>query len=320
MGLHKITRCIFTDKPISNYEDGQARDAIEYILDLSTHKFLIRLTPKAINWFEQDDFFRENKHVFNQLLNSNNWFKDQQTLITIEKLKDLVGGILVPKTPKEKADNLFQKYLGMQQEDGQIVETEDGYFEGLIWKELFFKSYKELIYYTSYLDKQGLINAIFVDYGSGYILQKFSITVEGLNYGIKLFSEGEKSNLCFIAMAFKPETSNIRDAIKEALIDTGFKPILIDEQNINSDRTINDEIIANLKRCRFCVADFSYHSNGVYFESGFALGQGKKVIYTCLKSEFEKAHFDIKPLQHIIYTTAEQLRKDLTHKINAWIN
>ena len=77
--------------------------------------------------------------------------------------------------------------------------------------------------------------------------------------------------------------------------ETGFEPILIDERNIDSDRTINDEIIANLKKCKFCIADFSYHSNGVYFESGFALGQNKKVIYTCLDREFEKAHFDIRP-------------------------
>jgi hypothetical protein len=27
----------------------------------------------------------------------------------------------------------------------------------------------------------------------------------------------------------------------------------------------------------------------------------------------------VKPLQHIIYSTAEQLKKDLIHKIEAWI-
>ena len=120
-------------------------------------------------------------------------------------------------------------------------------------------------------------------------------------------------------MSFKKETAEIRSAIKKALDLTGFIPILIDEQNVDSDKTINDEIIANLKRCKFCIADFTFHSMGVYFESGHALGQGKKVIYTCREDEFANAHFDIRPLQHIIYETTEQLTKDLVNKIDAWI-
>ncbi|MFN6380189.1 MAG: hypothetical protein ACK4WD_12995 [Flavobacteriales bacterium] len=97
------------------------------------------------------------------------------------------------------------------------------------------------------------------------------------------------------------------------------QPISIHEQHTNSDQTINDAIIAALRKCKFCIADFSYHSNGVYFESGFALGQGKQVIYTCSKEEFANAHFDIRPLQHIIYENPEQLRSSLVNKIEAWI-
>ncbi|MEP6737098.1 MAG: hypothetical protein ABJA70_16360, partial [Chryseolinea sp.] len=85
-------------------------------------------------------------------------------------------------------------------------------------------------------------------------------------------------------------------------------------------KTINDEIIAGLRKCKFCIADFSYHRNGVYFEAGFALGQKKPVIYSCMKEEFAKAHFDIKPLQHIIYDTPDELRDKLISKIQAWID
>lgn len=120
-------------------------------------------------------------------------------------------------------------------------------------------------------------------------------------------------------MSFKPETKPVRDAIKSALKKTGYRAIIIDEENVDSDKTINDAIIANLKKCNFCISDFSFHSNGVYFESGFALGQGKKVIYTCSKEEFANAHFDIKPLQHIIYDSTEKLESDLINKIEAWI-
>ena len=313
--MYKPDNCIFTDLPKTSSK--KINDVIQYTVHLPYGEVLIRIPMDAMYWHE-DGFFIENRYLFAGLLLNKEWVEDTEQVITIELLKDLLSKRKFPTTPKEKADNLFQELLKLQKEDGEKVVL-DAYFTLSAWKRLYFKSSNELIYYAEYLIEQKLIEAVFRNFTDGKKIVAFHITVPGLNYGIQLQSEGEKSNLCFIAMAFKPETSNIRNAIKEALIETGFKPILIDEQNINSDRTINDEIIANLKKCRFCIADFSYHSNGVYFESGFALGQGKKVIYTCLKSEFERAHFDIRPLQHIIYETAEQLKKDLKHKIEAWV-
>ena len=120
-------------------------------------------------------------------------------------------------------------------------------------------------------------------------------------------------------MAFNEETKKIREAIRLAIEKTGFEPVIIDEKHLSSDNTINDAIISNIRSCKFCIADFTLHKHGVYFESGFALGLGKPVIYLCRKDEFEKAHFDIKPLQHIIYETEEELMIKLTDKINAWI-
>lgn len=126
-----------------------------------------------------------------------------------------------------------------------------------------------------------------------------NLTHSGLTKTIELTEHGEKSNKCFIAMSFDSSTKPARESIRKALLVTGYEAVIIDEQIIDSERTINDEIIASLKKCKFCIADFSLHSKGVYFESGFALGQGKKVIYTCSREEFENAHFDIRPLQHL---------------------
>ena len=201
-----------------------------------------------------------------------------------------------------------------------MITLNSEFFDNRLWKILFFKSVHELNYYVEVLNSRGLIQAQFKRAAerSG-LLVDYRITYEGLNYFIKLTDEGNNSKKCFVAMSFRIATKEIRQAIKEALDETGFEAIIIDEQNINSDKTINDEIIANLKRCKFCIADFTFHSNGVYFESGFALGQGKKVIYTCRQDEFNNAHFDIRPLQHIIYYTPQKLKKDLKNKIEAWI-
>lgn len=120
-------------------------------------------------------------------------------------------------------------------------------------------------------------------------------------------------------MSFEPEIPGIREAIHKALDQTGFEAIIINEKHTDSDQTLVDAIIAGIRKCRFCIADFSYHKNGVYFESGFAVGLGRQVIYVCEKVEFAKAHFDVKSLQHIIYTSPEELEKALLAKIEAWI-
>jgi hypothetical protein len=314
MGYIDIQECVFTGQKAKAIIDSIA--ATEYFVTINGKEHLIRYS----NLQKEDPFILENKNLFIGLLYNDDWFEDEQKFITLKDLKDLIAGKILPQTPEHKLTSLFLKLFSSQKEDGEWVAMDEVIYDEVLWRILYFKSVNELDYYIGVLQSKGLINAA-VDntkYRPGK-LQKYRITYEGLNYELKLKAEGNQSNKCFIAMSFKNETDNIRKAIKEALKSTGFEPLIVDEQNIESDRTINDEIIANLKRCKFCIADFTFHSLGVYFESGHALGQGKKVIYTCRQDEFEKAHFDIRPLQHIIYQTPEQLTKDLINKIEAWI-
>jgi hypothetical protein len=42
------------------------------------------------------------------------------------------------------------------------------------------------------------------------LLDNYRITIDGLKYYLKITTEGENSNKCFIAMSFKPETKEIR--------------------------------------------------------------------------------------------------------------
>src|SRR5690606_9753923 len=244
----------------------------------------------------------------------------QNTVVTIENLKELLKIKSLPKNPEEKIEALFLKLISYQKEDGQWITLESDFYDNQLWKILYFKSINELNYYIEALFSSGFIDAQFNQTKDRQgLLGKYRITIKGLNYYFKITTEGENSNKCFVAMSFKPETMEIRQALKEALEETHFVPIIIDEQNIESDRTINDGIIANLKKCKFCIADFTFHSNGIYFESGFALGQCKKVIYTCRRDEFNNAHFDIRPLQHIIYDSPTDLKQKLVNKIEAWI-
>jgi hypothetical protein len=318
MGMYEQKKCIFTG--LDTYPIIDSRDAVEYRIKIGDKVHMIRLTP-YLNELVDDPFFKQNKNKFYGLLFNDDWLDNENTFINIEVLKKLIKDKYFPKTPKEKQDALFLKLASYQKQDGYVASIDISVYKNDFWKLLYFNSASEMNFYFNHLNKINLISANYNDPDTNNTIwpKDYYITINGLNELINLQESGQNSNKCFVAMAFKDKTIEIREVIKEALIDTGFEPILIDEQNIESSRTINDEIIANLKKCKFCIADFSYHSNGVYFESGFALGQGKKVIYTCLENEFSDAHFDIRPLQHIIYKDATDLKKRLKLKIEAWI-
>ena len=120
-------------------------------------------------------------------------------------------------------------------------------------------------------------------------------------------------------MSFDSSMSETRETIKSVIQKNGFEPIFIDEQLIGSTQTINDAIIAAIKSCRFCIADFSQQRDGVYYESGFAAGLNKPVIYTCLDEWFSKSHFDTNHFPHLIYKSSNELAEKLDNKIKAWI-
>ena len=66
-----------------------------------------------------------------------------------------------------------------------------------------------------------------------------------------------------------------------------------------------DEIIAEIRRSRFLVADFTHGEDGarggVYYEAGFANGLGIKVIHTCREDAVRTLHFDTSHINHIVW-------------------
>ena len=65
--------------------------------------------------------------------------------------------------------------------------------------------------------------------------------------------------------------------------------------------------------------DFTKNKHGVYFEAGYALGRGQKVIYTCREDSIEDAHFDIRNYQHLVWKDGEDLKMKLMDKIEVFI-
>jgi hypothetical protein len=121
----------------------------------------------------------------------------------------------------------------------------------------------------------------------------------------------------FVAMWFSADIGSVYfEAIEPAIIDAGYSALRIDKKE--HANKIDDEIIAEIRKSRFLVADLSGDRGGVYYEAGFAYGLGLPVIYTCREDWFKKGiHFDIRQFNTIVWTDHMDFRVALKRRIEA---
>lgn len=121
---------------------------------------------------------------------------------------------------------------------------------------------------------------------------------------------------CFVAIWFD---DSMRDPYElgfaKGIKDAGCEPVRIDQKQ--SNKGISDEIMAEIRRAQFTVADFTGQRQNVYFEAGFARGLGREVIWCCRKDHANKLHFDIGHLGHILWSDHAELRMKLANSIRA---
>lgn len=133
-------------------------------------------------------------------------------------------------------------------------------------------------------------------------------------------SSGSKQ--AFVAMWFDESMKGAyEEGIELAIREAGYEPLRIDrKEHINK---IDDEIIAEIRRSRFLVADFTQGESGarggVYYEAGFAHGLNIPVIFTCQEDAIGKVHFDTRQYNHITWKTPEELQTRLVQRISATI-
>ena len=126
----------------------------------------------------------------------------------------------------------------------------------------------------------------------------------------------------FVAMWFHDSMLEAYETgIDAAVRAVGYRPLRIDrKEHVNK---IDDEIIAEIRRSRFLVADFTSDPGcprgGVYFEAGFALALGKPVIWTCRQDLIDHVHFDTRQFNHIVWENPEELAERLKNRIGAVI-
>jgi hypothetical protein len=121
---------------------------------------------------------------------------------------------------------------------------------------------------------------------------------------------------CFVACAFgKNDIDELYDkTITKALLKYEITPLRVDRFEHNNN--IDQQIIQMIKESSFCISDLTYARPSVYYESGFANGLGKDVIYTVRKDHFSprtddengnlRVHFDLQ-MKNIIDWTNKNL-------------
>ncbi len=248
------------------------------------------------------------------------WILDQNTKgawlpeITRE-IVDYARG--VPPLPAyERANRLLHWLAGETTCIGETVPVTQKHDSVFAWSESAIPA--EVGYLLDYLKDQRWIYLEVNGFQFGNAVYPM-LTVEG-HRQIEALEVNPLSSQAFVAMWFDESVKEIRQyGIMSGIEDAGYKPYVVDEdEHIGK---IDDKIIAEIRRSRFIVADFTHGEKGarggVYFEAGFGLGLGIPVIYTCHKGQMSDVHFDTQHYNHILWEKPEELREALANRIRA---
>lgn len=159
---------------------------------------------------------------------------------------------------------------------------------------------------------------------------RVSLTFEGHIHVEKIRHAAPVSSQAFVAMWFGAEMQDAySQGFEPGIRDAGYQPMRIDRKEHNNK--IDDEIIAEIRRSKFLVADFTcglaansappeaIARGGVYFEAGFARGLGREVIWTCRADRISYVHFDTRQFNHILWSEFSDLRRQISLRISAVI-
>ena len=223
-----------------------------------------------------------------------------------------------PLLPHERVARLLRFIAEQMETIASVTHVQHGDNDNVAYAWSESTDWGELHTLISYLSSTKLLDA---HYDARYPRFEVRVTIEGY----RKIAEQEvyvATTQAFVAMWFDDSMNDAFErGIKPAIELAGYKPLRIDQKSdVNK---IDDEIIAEIRRSRFLVADFTHGDEGarggVYFEAGFAHGLGIPVIFTCRKDMVGKLHFDTRQYAHIVWQNPEELRDGLRNRILARI-
>lgn len=225
-----------------------------------------------------------------------------------------------PLPVHERADRLLRLFVRETPRIGESVfvisfANEDGSADSsfLAWSESV--QNEELQFLIECLVKKNWLVRMSDSIAAG---GNYQVTIDGYARISEIDTSETKSEQAFVAMWFDASMSAaFEQGINPAIRAAGYNSLRIDRTDHNNK--IDDEIIAEIRRSRFVVADFTGGRGGVYYEAGFARGLRLDVISTCRQDALKDLHFDTRQYNHIVWDTTEDLRKQLFQRIGATV-
>lgn len=252
-------------------------------------------------------------------------------IIELNNKKEILSRVRYPKNLTEKIDKIIS-YFGNRTEYVEqliILSWEELYRLFFIWDK---DEYFSIFDYIE--NKKKYLNALnTTDNRIG-----FKLTIEGIEYYESQLAHKKILDQCFVAMWFNDEINPYYESVQLAVagtdtknrdsLDYGANYQIIKIDNKEHINYIPDEIMSEIKRSRFIIADLTGSRGGVYYEAGYADGLGLPVILTCRTNDLETVHFDLKQKNILLWTNDEsdkdydkynlnEFRKALTARIGA---
>jgi nucleoside 2-deoxyribosyltransferase len=213
-----------------------------------------------------------------------------------------------PRSIPERADRLLRSLAALTEMAGLEIQLDFPVDHTLSYS----KHGGETAYLVNHLISEG-----WLERPSGVYFM-VTVSVKGWARVESMRKTAESYKQAFVAMNFDSHMESIyRDGIAPAIQDAGYEAFVINREE--HAEQIDDLILLELNRSRFIVADFTGHRPNVYFEAGYALGHGIPVIWTCHADDIDKAHFDTRQYNHIVWNTARDLRERLWRRIKVLV-
>lgn len=215
-----------------------------------------------------------------------------------------------------KADLILHHLRRKSEYPGQCVSLSDIFDFSISYS----RHAEELNFCANYLESRHFITPE-PNNGPDEDAHYYTITPDGWAYLSGIGSEVKDQG--FIAMAFRLPTSDVLhiNGLNPGITNAGYNPLRIDRKDHNN--RIDDEIVAEIRKSKFMVADLTGKNAGAYFEAGFAQGLGKPVIWTCQQSEIDSGnvHFDTRQYSIVSWEDSklDDFAKRLTQRIEATI-
>jgi hypothetical protein len=247
-----------------------------------------------------------------KLANLSSWLRENKNSTITEKNINFLLELPTIQI-KERIDRLLSELNKRTNHIGEIIsiDSNDDYIIALTWSI----NGDELLELVDYLIQRKYVIDTLNEIGS---ILNLKITIDGFEYLSSIQSTNAHSQKAFVAMWFDESMTKIyHQAIVPAIINAGYNPHRVDQgEFINK---IDDEIIAEIKKSCFIVADYTNHRGGVYYEAGFAHGLGLPVVMTCRDDHGPDLHFDIRQYNCILWNEdkLDDFKKMLTSRIEA---